>query len=34
MNRLLLWCKLTDDLKLDKPTMEERWKAFFIKTNG
>ncbi|MDZ7655599.1 MAG: DUF4124 domain-containing protein [Sulfurimicrobium sp.] len=33
-NRELLWCKLTDDLKLDKPTMEERWKAFFIKTNG
>lgn len=33
-DRQLLWCKLTDDLQLDKPTMEERWKEFFIKTNG
>lgn len=33
-NRQQLWCKLTDDLKLDKPTMEDRWKEFFIKTNG
>lgn len=33
-DRQLLWCKLTDDLKLDKPTMEESWKEFFIKTNG
>lgn len=33
-DRQLLWCKLTDDLKLDKRTMEDRWKEFFIKTNG
>lgn len=33
-DRQMLWCKLTDELKLDKPTMEERWKEFFIKTNG
>lgn len=32
-DRQLLWCKLTDDLKLDKPTMDERWKEFYIKTN-
>lgn len=34
MNRLLLRCKLTDDLQPDKPTMEDRWKEFFIKANG
>lgn len=33
-DRQLLWCKLTDDLKLDRPTMEDHWKEFFIKTNG
>lgn len=33
-DRQLLWCKLTDDLLLDKQTMEDRWKEFFIKANG
>ncbi|MFZ2171697.1 MAG: DUF4124 domain-containing protein [Methylococcaceae bacterium] len=30
----LLWCKLTDDLKLDKREMEKKWRDFYIELHG